>query len=78
MDPGSMILRLSDGKLQMTEISLIPTLTIAKEEDREKANRILLKTEQVCLITNSIKSKVIMNPVIKITTESTVTESKTY
>ena len=76
--PSSGKLEQRDGKLQMTEISLIPTLTIAKEEDREKANRILLKTEQVCLITNSIKSKVIMNPVIKITTESTVTESKTY
>ena len=59
-----------DGKLQMTEISLTPTLTIVKDEDREKANRILLKTEKACLISNSIKSKVIMTPTINISTDA--------
>jgi organic hydroperoxide reductase OsmC/OhrA len=58
-----------DGKFQMTEVILEPVLTILKEEDREKANRILVKTESACLITNSITSKVTMKPVIEILTE---------
>src|SRR5687768_16456517 len=45
-----------NGKLQMTEVYLEPVVIIAKEEDREKALRILTKTETNCLITNSIKS----------------------
>jgi hypothetical protein len=41
-------------------------LTITDEKDRDRAMRILTKTEASCLITNSINSKVIMNPVIDI------------
>lgn len=51
-----------EGKYQMTEIVLNPTLVIAKEEDREKALRVLEKSEKACLISNSIKSKVSLNP----------------
>lgn len=49
-----------DGKYLMTEIHLEPTLVIAKESDVEKAERILQKSEAACLISNSIKSKVIL------------------
>ena len=45
----------------MTEVILEPTVTIANESDREKADRVLQKSEQHCLISNSIKSKVTMN-----------------
>lgn len=55
-----------DGKFLMTEILLEPTVTIKDEKDREKTERILQKSEAACLISNSIKSKVIMNPNIKI------------
>lgn len=48
----------ADGKLQMTEVYLEPRLVITLEEDKEKALRILAKTEVNCLITNSIRSKV--------------------
>jgi uncharacterized OsmC-like protein len=37
---------------------LSPTLTIAPDADKEKAERILQKSEVACLISNSIKSKV--------------------
>ncbi|WP_290217195.1 OsmC family protein [Kaistella yonginensis] len=50
-----------DGKFLMTEIILEPTVTIVNENDREKAERVLQKSEQHCLISNSIKSKVTMN-----------------
>lgn len=62
-----------DGKLQMSEVLLTPVLRITREEDREKAMRILSKTEANCLITNSIKAKVTMEPVIEVLPEVTLT-----
>src|SRR5688572_17901427 len=59
-----------DGKLQMNEVLLKPVLVITREEDREKALRVLNKTEANCLITNSIKAKVIMTPIIEVTSSS--------
>ena len=53
-----------DGKFLMTEIILNPVLLITKEADRGKAERVLGKSEKACLISNSIKSNVILNPTI--------------
>jgi peroxiredoxin-like protein len=53
-----------DGKFLMTEIILNPVLVITKEADRGKAERVLEKSEKACLISNSIKSNVILNPTI--------------
>ncbi len=47
-----------EGKYLMTEITLEPILTIPIETSIEKAERILIKSEAACLISNSIKSKV--------------------
>ncbi len=47
-----------DGKYLMTEVALKPILVIESESDREKAERLLQKSETACLISNSIKSKV--------------------
>ena len=55
-----------EGKFLMTEVLLEPTVTIAREEDREKAEKVLNKSEAACLISNSIKSKVSMIPTIQI------------
>ena len=49
-----------DGRFQMTEIILQPTVTIGNEKDREHAEKVLQKSEKACLISNSIKSKVTM------------------
>ncbi len=54
-----------EGKFLMTEIVLEPQLTITKEADKEKAERILQKSEAACLISNSIKSKVTLITSIK-------------
>lgn len=64
-----------DGKLQMTEVVLEPVLTVLKNEDREKALRILSKTEAACLITNSIKSTVTMRPLVEVATTTEVNVS---
>ena len=55
-----------EGKFLMTEIILEPMVTIADGKDREKAERILQKSETACLISNSVKSKITMIPAIKI------------
>jgi len=53
-----------DGKFLITEIILNPVLLITKEADRGKAERVLEKSEKACLISNSIKSNVILNSTI--------------
>jgi len=55
-----------DGKYMMSEIILSPVLTIHQEADRERAVRILDKSEAACLISNSVKSKIIFQPQINI------------
>jgi peroxiredoxin-like protein len=57
-------LEMAEGKYIMSEVTLIPTLTIGREEDRERALRVLQKSESACLISNSIKSRIIFKPEI--------------
>jgi len=45
---------------------LIPQLTITREEDRERALRVLQKSEAACLISNSIKSAIVFKPEITV------------
>lgn len=60
------ILDKEDGKFKMTEVLLFPEVFIADETQRDKALRILEKSEKACLISNSITSKVIMEPKITV------------
>ena len=53
-----------DGKFMMSEVLLEPTLIITEEKDRERAERVLQKSEAACLISNSVKSKITMIPKI--------------
>ena len=55
-----------EGKYMMSEIIVEPTVTLLNEEDQAKALKILEKTEAACLISNSIKSTVIMQPTVRI------------
>ena len=55
-----------DGKFIMSEIILEPIVKISDEKDRERAERVLQKSELACLISNSIKSKVTMIPTIMV------------
>lgn len=55
-----------EGKFLMTEVLIEPVLLIKNNEDQEKAERVLHKSEAACLISNSIISKVILNPTINI------------
>jgi peroxiredoxin-like protein len=55
-----------EGKFLMTDVILNPILVITKEEDKEKALRVLEKSEKACLISNSINSKVTLNSIITV------------
>lgn len=53
-----------EGKLMVSEIELRPKVTIPDEKYREKTQRIVEKSEKACLISNSVKSRIILNPSI--------------
>jgi len=55
-----------DGRLMMSEIILEPVVTIADEKDRERAERVLAKSETACLISNSVRSKITMKATVKL------------
>lgn len=53
-----------DGKFMISEIILSPTITVKYEKDVERAQRIIEKAEFHCLISNSIKSNIVLNPIV--------------
>ena len=55
-----------DGKFEVTEITLKPELLISEEKFTDKALRIMEKAEQACLITRSIKTKIIFEPTVTV------------
>lgn len=61
-------LELIDGKYMMSEVTLKPVLTIKDDSEQEKGLRILQKSEAACLISNSVKSTIIFEPEIKLST----------
>jgi peroxiredoxin-like protein len=63
---GEGIVDRKDGALRFTEIVLRPRLTIAPGVDRERALRILEKSEKACLISASLSTPVRMEAEIVI------------
>jgi organic hydroperoxide reductase OsmC/OhrA len=55
-----------DGKWMMTEVLLEPVVVVPEEKDVDRAVRVLQKSESNCLISNSIKAKVVMKPVVEV------------
>ena len=53
-----------DGKFLISEITLTPHLTLAHDDKKEKALRVIEMSEKACLISNSIRSKVVLEPEI--------------
>ena len=51
-----------DGKFMISEVELSPTIRIKYEKDKERAERIINKAENLCLISNSVKSKILLIP----------------
>ena len=55
-----------NGTNMISEITLSPVITISNINNRERAEILLRKSEDNCLIANSTKSKIIFNPEIRI------------
>ena len=55
-----------DGKYLLAEVTLSPMVVIKKDQDKERALRILEKSEAACLISNSVKSKIILMPSVTV------------
>lgn len=55
-----------EGKYMISEVTLMPEVIINNEQQKERAERVLQKSEANCLISNSVKSKIIFNTSIKI------------
>jgi peroxiredoxin-like protein len=62
----------ADGIWRFTEIKLRPVVTVLKEEDRDRAVRLLEKAEKSCLIARSLQFKVTLVPAVKVEVELAV------
>jgi peroxiredoxin-like protein len=49
---------------QFTRVVIRPILSIARDSDRERALRLIEKTERTCLVARSLRSEVIVEPEI--------------
>lgn len=58
-------LELVDGKFQFTAITIRPTITLPVGGDAAKARELIKKAEQNCLISNSMKAAVTLEPTIR-------------
>jgi peroxiredoxin-like protein len=59
----------ADGIWRFTGIKLRPVVTVLKEEDRDRAIRLLEKAEESCLVARSLQFKVTLFPAVKIEEE---------
>jgi peroxiredoxin-like protein len=58
---GSLV-RGDDRRFSITRIVLRPRVTLSREEDREKALRLIGKAEDSCLVTRSMRTEVVVEP----------------
>ena len=63
-----------DGKFMMSEIELKPVLEINDAEKEAKGIRIIEKAEAACLISNSIKTNIILTPKVIVREAEITTE----
>jgi peroxiredoxin-like protein len=59
-------LEMVNGKYMISQVILMPVVTISDEHQKERAERVLQKSEANCLISNSIKSTIVFKPEVKI------------
>jgi organic hydroperoxide reductase OsmC/OhrA len=63
------ILGKDEGGWRFTEVFLRPHLKIAREEDRERADRLLQKAGRSCLVARSLSCRVTLEPEVKVEEE---------
>lgn len=58
-------LELVEGKFQFTAITIRPSITLQSGGDTVKAKELIEKAEQNCLISNSMRASVTLEPIIR-------------
>jgi peroxiredoxin-like protein len=53
-----------EGGLQISEITIRVALKVDQEKDRDRAHRVIMKAEENCLVSRSMKTKVKVEPEI--------------
>ena len=51
-----------DGKVSIPRTVLCPRVTVARDEDREKADKMIRKAEETCLIARAMRAVVELEP----------------
>jgi organic hydroperoxide reductase OsmC/OhrA len=54
-----------EGKFQFTAITIRPTIVLKVGADEAKAKELIEKAEANCLVSNSIKTRVMVDPRIR-------------
>ena len=60
------VLEFKDMKLIFTEVKVYPKIIVKSDEDIDKAKKYIENSEKNCLISNSIKAKVSIIPIISV------------
>lgn len=58
--PAEGLIEKLDGKYQFTKVILRPSVTICREEDRDRAGKLLEKAERSCLIARSMSATIVL------------------
>lgn len=58
------VLEKPEGYLRFTRFVIAPTITLARESDRERALRLVEKAEKGCLIARSLNGQIAVEPMI--------------
>jgi peroxiredoxin-like protein len=55
-----------EGGFKFTRITLRPAITLHREEDRERAGRVLEKAERACLVSRSLECTLMVESIIRV------------
>lgn len=55
-----------EKRFMMSEVILYPEIIVEEEKDIDRADRIIQKAEDHCLISNSVKTKILLEPKISV------------
>ncbi len=58
------VLEKVDKSLLMSRIHIKPTITVSSEEDKAEALKLIERSERYCLISNSMKTEVTIEPTV--------------
>ena len=61
-----------EGGYRFSEVKIRPLLSVTRDEERERAIKLLYKAERACLISRSLNSKISMEPLVQVAVAAAV------